>query len=113
MKEFLNQLTGGIEPFNYAAGFVFALIGAILSLRIHAQKRDKQSPNTPFNFSFKFMIKDNLNRLLTGFLFTFIAFRFAPEILQQDFSMFLAFLVGLLNDRVAGIISKLELSARK
>ena len=112
MEEFIKQITGGIAPINYAAGFVFALIGAIISLRLHAKKRDKMSDSTPYKFSFVFMLQDNMQRLLTGFLFTFIAFRFAPEILQQDFSMFLAFLVGLLNDRVAGLISKLELNAR-
>lgn len=113
MKEFLNQITGGIELFNYAAGFFFALIGAILSLRLHALKRDVSSLNTPEKFKWTFLLKDNAQRLFTGFLVTFIAFRFAPEIFQQNFSMFFAFLVGLCSDQIAALISKLELTARK
>jgi len=113
MQNFLSQLLGSIAAWEYAAGFVFALIGAILSLRLHARTRDKYSDNTPQKFSWRFLVQDNLQRLFTGFLITFVAFRFAPELLNQDFSMFLAFVIGFANDQVAGLIGKIELKARK
>ena len=113
MQKFITHLLGSIDLYSYAAGFIFAAIGALLSLLLHARTRDKDSPNTPEQFSWKFLLHDNLQRLFTGFLITFVAFRFAPELLQQNFSMFLAFLVGFLNDQVAGIISKIQFYARK
>lgn len=112
MQNFIEHLLGTLSVSDYAAGMTFALIGALLSLRLHARNRDKFSGNTPYKFSWKFLLHDNAQRLFTGFLVSFIAFRFAPEIMNTDFSMFLAFLVGFLNDQVAGLISKLELKAR-
>ncbi|MBC7616984.1 MAG: hypothetical protein H7202_13035 [Pedobacter sp.] len=112
IKEFSENLLGNLSLAVWASGMVLALIGAILSLRLAAKKRDKLSDNTPYQFSWKFMLQDNAQRLFTGFLITFAAFRFAPEILHQDFSMFLAFLVGLCSDQVAALISKLEIGAR-
>jgi hypothetical protein len=113
IQEFIQNLLGSLSPAKYAAGFVFALISAIISLRLHAKNRDKSSFNTPVKFSWRFMIQDNAQRLFTGFLITFSAFRFAPQILNQEYSMFLAFVVGLINDQVAWLISKIQLKARK
>lgn len=113
MEKFINNLTGGLELSAIAAGFIFALVGAVLSLRLHAKSRNKSSPETPYKFKFGFMLQDNLQRLFTGFLITLVAFRFSPQILNQEYSMFLAFLIGLLNDQVAGLIAKLEIKARK
>lgn len=113
MEQFLSQLLGPISIANYAAGFFFALIGAILSLRTEARKRDKDSLKTPRTFSWEFLLHDNVTRLFNGFLITFICFRFAPQILNQEFSMLLALIVGACNDQAAGLIDKLQLLARK
>lgn len=113
MDNFLSQLLGTISISDYMAGFVFALIGAIISLRLEARNRDKDSPNTPAQFKWSFMLQDNAQRLFTGFLITFICFRLAPQLLKQEFSMLLAFTVGACNDQVGGLIDKLQLLARK
>lgn len=112
MEEFLSQLLGTTSVPSYLAGFALALMGAILSLRIYAKTRNKKSVNTPYEFSWRFLILDNLNRLITGFLLTFIAFRFTGELIGVEFTMWSAFLIGLLLDQVAGLLSKLNL-ARK
>ncbi len=111
--EFKHNLLGDLTLASWAAGMVLALFGALLGLRLAANKRDVMSSNTPVKFNWLFLLQDNAQRLFTGFLVTVAAFRFAPEILHQDFSMFLAFLVGLLSDQVASLITKLELGARK
>ena len=113
MEKFLSQLLGTISIADYAAGFVFAMIGAILSLRFEARKRDKDSLNTPRRFSWEFLLQDNIQRLFNGFLLTFVVFRFAPEILNQSFSMFLALGVGAGLDQVAGLWAKVQTLARK
>lgn len=113
MNDFLSQFLGTTNVPTYLAGFALALIGALISLRLHASTRDRRSGSTPVRFSIGFFLLDNLNRLFTGFLITFVAFRFTNEFLGVDFTMWAAFLIGLLNDRVAGLIGKLELMARK
>jgi hypothetical protein len=35
-------------------------------LRLHAFQRDKNSKNTPFKFSWKFLVQDNLIRIITS-----------------------------------------------
>ncbi|MGB4776638.1 MAG: hypothetical protein WBP45_15780, partial [Daejeonella sp.] len=97
----------------YLAGFVLALLGAITGLLLKARTRNKWNAKTPARFSLKFLIRDNIMRLFTGFLITFLAFRFTNELIGLQLTMWLAFLIGLLNDQIAGIIRNIELSARK
>jgi len=113
ITEFQNNMLGDLTIAGYASGMIMALVGAILMLRINAKKRDISSESTPYKFSWSFLVQDNLQRLITGFLLTYAAFRFAPQILQNDFSMFTAFLTGACFDQVAKLISKLQLKARE
>lgn len=112
MDKFLTQLLGSTDLPTYAAAMLLALLGAILELRIKATKRDASSPATPVKFSFWFMVQDNLQQLFTGFLITFVALRFSNELLGQQLTMWLAFMIGLLNGNIAGLIQKLEFKAR-
>lgn len=108
----MTQLFGTTDLPTYAAALILAMIGAIIHLRIKAMKRDRLSPNTPAKFSFWFMLQDNLQQLFTGILITFAALRFSNELLGQTLTMWLAFLIGLLNNSIAGLIEKLQLKAR-
>lgn len=112
MEKFITQLLGTTDLPTYAAAFVLAMVGAIIHLRIKALKRDRLSSNTPPKFSFWFMLQDNLQQLFTGVLITFAALRFSNELLGQSLTMYLAFLIGLLNNSIAGLIEKLQLKAR-
>lgn len=113
MEKFLENLLGTTDVPTYLSGFVLAFIGALVSLRLRAGKRDRLSPETPACFSWRFMIWDSLQRLSLGFLITFVAFRFTNELLGVQLTMWLAFIAGFLNDKIAGIIGKIELKARK
>lgn len=113
MENFINNLLGPLSIADYAAGMIFAVLGAIISLRLQANTRDKLSEETPFKFSWGFLLQDNLQRLVTGFVITFVVFRFAPEILQTDFSMFIALMVGFAFDKLLELIKKAENLARK
>lgn len=117
MENFWNELThhllGDYSLALYAAGFIFTAIGALISLRLHAAKRDKLSPNTPYKFSWTFMIQDNILRLISGCLMVFAVFRFAPDLLKQDLSMLLALLLGLVSDNLVYIFQKIQDGARK
>lgn len=112
MDKFLTQFLGTTDLPTYAAAFAFALIGAIISLRIKASKRDKLSNSTPYHFSWAFLFQDNLLQFLSGILLTFLAFRFTNEFFGKDLTMWLAVLIGALNNEVAGIFEKLQIRAR-
>lgn len=113
MDKFLELVLGGNDLPTYAAYFFFALIGAIISLRIKALDRDKYSINTPQKFSWSFLVQDNLLRLLTGFCLSFIAFRFSTELLGQDMTMWAAVLIGASTDRIAGLFENIQQKARE
>lgn len=112
MEKFIELLLGTNDLSTYAAAFVFALVGAIISLRFKANKRNKHSYNTPYSFSWKFLIQDNLLQLITGVLMTFLCFRFTNEILGKDLTMYLAVVIGFGFNEIAGLFEKLQVKAR-
>ena len=113
MEKFTELMLGGQDLPTYAAYFIFALIGAICSLYVKSLKRDPSSPNTPQRFSWKFLLQDNLMRLVAGFLFSFISFRFSNEFLGSEATMWGALLIGASTDRLAGLFEGLQDKARK
>lgn len=113
MEKFTTLMLGNQDPSTYAAYFLFALIGAIISLYVKSLKRDKSSTNTPVKFSWGFLITDNLMRLLAGFLLSFLAFRFSTEFIGAEVTMWAAVLIGASTDRLAGLFQALQEQARK
>lgn len=113
MDKFLSQFLGTTDVPTYAAAFAFALIGAIISLRLKAVKRDKLSDTTPYKFSWRFLFQDNFLQFFSGVLLTFLAFRFTNEFFGKELTMWLAVLIGALNNEVAGIFEKFQLKARE
>lgn len=111
--EFVDHLFGGISFATYIVAFLFTAIGAVISLRLHAEKRDKLSPNTPVKFSWTFLIQDNMLRLISGLLMVFILFRFAPQLLKTDLSMLFAVLLGLCSDNLVFLFQKIQDKARE
>jgi len=52
-------------------------------------------------------------RLVAGFLFSFISFRFSNEFLGSEATMWGAVIIGASTDRLAGIFEGLQEKARK
>ncbi|GGG97236.1 hypothetical protein [Pedobacter zeae] len=113
MEKLQQLLLGTVDVPTYCAAFVFALIGALISLRLKATNRDKLSDSTPYAFSWKFLIQDNFLQLITGICLTFLAFRFCNELLGKELTMWLAVLIGALNNEVAGLFEKIQNKARE
>jgi hypothetical protein len=113
MNKFLNLVLGTNDIPTYMAALFFALLGVAIILLLKSNKRNKTSQNTPFLFSFKFLILDNLKEIILGFLLIIIALRFSVEYAGIELTMWYALGVGLSIQKLAGYISKLELSARK
>lgn len=113
MEKFQQLMLGTTDLPTYAAYFVFALIGAIISLYIKSLKRDKSSPNTPVAFKWGFLIQDNIMRLFAGFLLAYLAFRFGTEFVGEETTVFSAVFIGASTDRLVGLFEALQNNARK
>lgn len=77
-KEILDtiKIITGDKPISYyLAGFFFAMLAIILSIYMHSRTRDKLSTNTPYAFSWTFLIWDNAKRIVAGLILMFIFFR--------------------------------------
>jgi len=124
-QQIMKQLLGGQDITVYLSGFVFALIGVAIRLLNNAKKRNKLSLHSPYQFSWKFLLINNLRDLSLGLLMGFIIFRFTNVFISVfvqylvGFSldgidkMFYAFLVGTAFTTVSQWFKRLELNAGK
>lgn len=113
MEKFLAHFLGTTDIPTYLAAFALALVGGILILRLKARKRDPLSRETPYKFSWSFLIRDNLQQVFTGMLITFVLIRFASVFFEGSDLMWIGFLSGLCGGKAGELIEKLELGARK
>jgi len=66
--DFWHVLIGN-APAGFFFGYIFlAYLGAVAMIFIIASTRDKQSINTPIQWSWKFFFADNAARFISGFL---------------------------------------------
>lgn len=112
MNKFLNLVLGTNDVPTYLAALFFAMFGVVVILLLKSKKRNKTSQNTPYHFSIKFLILDNLKEIVLGFLLILIALRFSVEYAGSNLTMWYAFGVGLSIQKLAGYFSKVEQSAR-
>lgn len=113
MKSFYQNLLGTNDLGTYAAALLFALIGVLMVQLIKARSRDKHSNKTPYSFSFKFMIQDNLREIIIGILLILLSLRFSMEYAGEELTMYYALGVGLGNQSLATWLSSIEIKARK
>lgn len=111
MNEFLKIILGNQTLAGFVGNMVLAIVGIIVKLQWDANKRDANSPTTPVNFSFAFLLKDNALRLFSSFAFSlfiiYIAVRFTDQLLHVQLSPFIALLIGLASDSIASLLKNL------
>jgi hypothetical protein len=112
-NEVLVELLGSYKLSFYIAYFIFVGLGIVVSLRISALKRDRASNNTPYSFSIKFLIQDNLLRILGSFAFVFLSIRLGVELFNTVPEYYTAVIMGLGFDQVLLRVKKLQDSARE
>jgi hypothetical protein len=94
MEEFKGYILGELSIPYYLAAFVFSSLAIIVSLLLHARKRNPNSARTPEKFSFSFLIWDNLIRVMVTLILMFFFFRFSPRLFGGQLSMEIAVAVG-------------------
>ena len=112
MNDFLKIIFGDQSLNSFAAYMVLAIIGIIIKLLWHVMQRNQASPNTPVDFSVKFMLTDNALRLLSSISLSmfvvFVCIRFCDDILHVALSPFIALLIGLGSDALSEQLKKLS-----
>lgn len=114
MNEFITNFIGGLlgdKPlYIYAVCMVFCAIGAYVITRIRAKDRKRTSVRTPDNFSFIFMVVNNVKDVFLALSISFIVFRFSNKWIDDEAFLFgYAFLLGLCFNALViavGIIEK-------
>lgn len=111
-QSFLENLLGPGDPGMFLAAVVYAVVGIIISLLHDSAKRDQTKYNTPDNFSWGYLLLDNVKRITLSVLLVLVTLRFSREILGADMTMYLALLIGIGFDKLAerwksaGVLSK-------
>lgn len=75
INEALQIIMGDKTGGYYIAGFFFSFLAVLLSLYRYSRTRDKNSPTTPYKFSWSFLIWDNIKRIFVSLILMFILFR--------------------------------------
>lgn len=96
----------------WIAAMIWASIGSAISLIIKVNKRKKTNPETPFEFSWKFFIQDNLLNLIMNLLLIFTLLRFLPHFIGEPATLEASIILGLLSDQLVDILSKIQSKAR-
>ena len=105
IQEALLIISGGKSLGYYIAGFFFAGLAILLSLYHSSKNRDKNSINTPYNFSWRFLIWDNLKRVSATIIVMFILFRMFN--LQEPYLMIgVGFIVSFFLDQMIELLMK-------
>lgn len=113
INEVIAELLGSYRASFYITYFIFVMIGIIISLRLHATSRDKDSKATPFKFSWKFLFQDNLIRMISSICFVFVAIRLGSDLWQVVPTYSSAIAMGLGFDQAIGLLEKIQFKARE
>lgn len=106
MQEFLSALLGGQTAPQFFGNVFFSLLGVALLFLVSTTFRDIDSKRTPTQFSWRFFLKDNLRRFLSGLIILYLALRFTPELFSVEISNWFAVIIGLSSDSIAYVIKE-------
>ena len=112
MNKFLNLILGTTDIPTYLAGLLFALIGLAFYYRSKIKKRDKGSPETPYQFSLKFFLRDNLSELIFSIMGIIMLMRFSVEYVGAEVTMIYSIGLGLIGPKVIDMIMEYQSGAR-
>lgn len=104
MKEFIIGLFGQASGNDFVHAFIWALVGALLSLLLNVATRNPTTTSSPVKFSWLHLVSDNLRRIVTTLLLILVCLRFMPDLLGVQLAAFPAFCIGYGWDKLAQLI---------
>lgn len=113
LSEFLKLIFGEENSAAWwVAALVWAIIGVIISMWVKTSRRRKNDPQTPYHFSLRFFLQDNLVRFFMNLLIIFTLLRFLPGLIGESATLESAVILGLLSDYLVRIIINIQNKAR-
>jgi hypothetical protein len=111
-QQLLSDFLGSLTIVNYIVAFVFVFLALIAKWTYKTLDGVKNSPKTPEKFSWAYWWKDNfypkLVSLLSSIISVFIILRFSNDIIGQQFSYFLAIVIGFGLDYFIDKLKKMD-----
>jgi uncharacterized membrane-anchored protein len=101
-----QQLLGNIDPQLYIASLIAALVGVLFVLLLGSTLRSVDSPHSPRDFSWSYLLSDNAKRIYLNILVVIVTLRFMPEIMESELSVWKGFIVGTASDGLALLIKQ-------
>lgn len=105
-QELLSYLIGEGSIAQLIGALIFGHFAAFVLYLYRVQKRDPQSPRTPFKFSWEFFWCDNSRRILRTVFSIFLLVRFSREFLGAEQTMYGSVLIGLASDRLGKLMAR-------
>jgi len=103
-SEFWNIILNGMQLTQYIAYLVLMIVGAIIHFTIDVKRSIRKDVITPNKFSFKFMIWDNVFRIIGVTLFIIIFIPYFELFMGSPITSQLALGSGLAIDVIIGRI---------
>jgi len=114
INEVIAELLGSYKASFYITYFIFVMLGIVVSLRLQSLQRDKQSSATPFKFSWRFLLQDNIKQWLGSLAFVFLSIRVGADTWGIVPTYASAVIMGLCFDYSLNLVGKwIEAKARK
>jgi uncharacterized BrkB/YihY/UPF0761 family membrane protein len=107
--DFWSVLIGKGNPGFFWGFVVISLICAMVMLLIHANSRDISSERTPVKFSTKFLLADNILRILVNLLLVPITIRLVYEYVPPTAMLFLSVGIGFGSDGLCMLAQRIGL----
>lgn len=109
--DFFHYLLGDVPIGALYAFIIWALIAATISLLVNVINRDPASAATPVKTNWKFMLLDNLLRLIVNVLAIPVFIRVALLFFDLKYMFVVAIVIGVCVDRLALRLKNLGLLA--
>ena len=103
----LQYIFGEVLPGDFIACYLFALLGAYISLNIDANGRRISSSHTPISFSYRTLFACNWSRIVFNLVFIYVCLRFTTELTGWKLTTWKALLIGGGLDRIIMYYKKL------
>lgn len=112
MEDFKITVIGAM-PLGVFLGYLFiACFVALFAMGVRANKKRKITIDTPDNFSFIFLLKDNALSLLLQLGVIVLSIRFCNETMGQEATGWVAALIGFGSNKATLLIEKFQGTAR-
>ena len=80
-----NLLLGNTAWQIYIAAIIFSLIGAFINTMLQGFKGVKNNPNSPNEFSWKYLLKDSYLKILSSIFANLIIIRFQSYVIPDEY----------------------------